>query len=378
MGVVAMPTIPTTRIAEVAVRPLDVPMREPFAIAGGATTAVRNALVRVRLAGGAVGWGEAAPLAAFNGETQPRVLRDVRSAAGDLVGRDAADWRPLLATLDERLAGSGAARAALSMAVLDAWTRAIGIPLRRVFGGAATALRSDVTVALVDPAVAARDARRIARLGVATIKIKVGGALDEDEARVRAIASAAPRAALFLDANQGFDARGALRLLRRVRRAGIEPRLFEQPVARDDWRGLADVHRLGRIRVIADESVASRADAMAMARRRCAQLVNVKLMKTGVLESWEIATIARAAGLGLMIGAMVESPLALLAAAHFAAGLGGFEVADLDTSLWFAAQPMTGGGFPRCGEYDLRRVRAGIGVAPRAGWRRFPARGERG
>ncbi|HZR83539.1 MAG TPA: dipeptide epimerase [Candidatus Binatia bacterium] len=365
----------STRIAEIAAGPLDVPMREPFAIAGGETTAVRNALVRVRLASGIVGWGEAAPLAAFNGETQAQVLREVAAAADRLVGRDVADWRPVLEAADDLLAGSGAARAALGTAIVDAATRAAGTPLRRLFGGASASVRSDVTVALVDAEAARRSARRIVRLGVDTIKVKVGAGIDEDEARVRAVAAAAPRARLLLDANQAFTAGPAIRLVRCLRRAGIAPVLFEQPVARDDWQGLADVHRLARIRVAADESVATRADAVALAARGCAQVVNVKLMKSGILAAWEIAVVARAAGLGLMIGAMVESPLAMTAAAHLAAGLGGFEFVDLDTSLWFARDPMRGVRFGRGGLYDLRVVRAGVGVVPRAAWSTAVANG---
>ena len=357
---------PTT-IARIDAAPLDVPMREPFAIAGGAATSLANVLVRVRLAGGVVGWGEGAPLAAFNGETQASVLDGVLAAAGDLVGRDVADWFAILGPLDERIA-SGCVRAALSMAVLDAWTRTLRIPLRRLFGGAQASLRSDVTVDLVDATAAAAAARRIRRLGVGTIKIKVGSGLAADEERVRAVATAAPRAALLLDANQAYDARTALVLLRRLRLRDVVPALFEQPVAAADWEGLADVHRLGRVGVAADESVSSRRDALRMAQRRSAQVVNVKLMKTGLLESWDLARICRAAGLGLMVGAMVETPLALAAAAHLGAGHGGFEFVDLDTSLWLAREPMRGVAFGARGVYDLAAVRAGIGVVPRSPW----------
>ncbi len=357
-----MPT--GTTIARIEAAPLDVPMRAPFAIAGGAATSAENVLVRVRLAGGASGFGEGAPLAAFNGETQGSVLAAVRAAKHSLVGRDAGDWLPLLRHLDEEVE-SGCARAALSMAILDAWTRSIRIPLRRLFGGSSTAVRSDVTVDLVGGREAEAAARRIRRLGVDVIKIKVGAGLAEDEERVRGVARGAPSAALFLDANQAYDARSALVLLRRLRLREIVPVLFEQPVPAGDWEGLGDVHRLGRVRVAADESVASRSDALRMARLRPAQVVNVKLMKTGLLESWDIARICAAAGLGLMVGAMVETPLALAAAAHLAAGIGGFEFVDLDTALWLARDPMRGVTFGRGGTWDLSGVSAGIGVVPR-------------
>ena len=345
--------------------PLDAEMNEPFTIATGAKTEVNNVLVRLRLKDGTEGYGEGAPLSAFNGETQAKSLAAIKSQARFLIGRPIAGFRPLLESLEERLGPRlGAAKAALGMAVLDAWCRRARIPLRILFGGAQTRVFTDVTVTIGTPQEALAAARRIVRLGVRTIKIKVGKDIEQDVERVRLIASASPRRRLFLDGNQGYTPRQSLRLLRRLKRHGITPILFEQPAAKDDWEGLSDVYRLGKVPVAADESVTSRADAWRMARERCAQVVNIKLMKSGLLEAWDIAHICRAAGLGLMVGGMVESTLAMTCAAHFAAGLGGFPFVDLDTPLWFKRDPMRGMTIGRGGLYDLSAVKAGIGVVP--------------
>jgi L-alanine-DL-glutamate epimerase-like enolase superfamily enzyme len=66
-----------------------------------------------------------------------------------------------------------------------------------------------------------------------------------------------------------------------------------------------------------------------------------------------------------MAGAMIETSLAMTCAAHFAAGIGGFQVVDLDTSLWLKNEPTRGVRIARGGLYDLANVRAGIGVSPR-------------
>ena len=340
-------------------------MNEPFEIAGGSSTEVRNVLTRVTFTDGTVGYGEGAPLAAFNDETQHSTLAAAASAGRHLVGQDAEALRPMLLRVEELLPGGGAARAALGIALADAWGRRARLPLRLAFGGTASRVRSDVTVTIVPPAQAAAAARRIKRLGVDTIKIKIGKDVDADAARVRAVNAAAPRMRLILDANQGYSPRQALALLRRLRASGVRPALFEQPCVKDDWNGLADVHRLGKIDVAADESVSSRQEALLMARRRSAQVVNVKLMKCGLLEAWDIALICRAAGLGLMAGGMVETSLAMACAAHLAAGVGGFDYIDLDTPLWLASEPMRGVRFGRGGWYDLSRVKSGIGVTPK-------------
>lgn len=348
------------RVVSLEARPLDAPMREPFEIATGVETSVNNVLVRLELSDGTVGWGEGAPMAAFDGQTQQKTLTALRGLR--LEGRPAGAWRPVLEELE---ALPGAARAGAQTAFLDAWCRRARLPLRSLFGGAEPSVRTDVTVAIVPVHEAARQAARIRAMGVDTIKIKVGKDLDDDEERVRAVEKAAPEARLLLDANQGYGPAASLELLRRLKKKRIHPALFEQPAEKDDWDGLARVERLGGVPVAADETVSSRADAVKMARLKAASVVNIKLMKCGLLEAWDIALILRGAGLRLMVGGMIESSLAMTAAAHLAAGLGGFSFVDLDTPLWFSSNPMKGVTIGRGGVYDLSRVRAGVGVRPK-------------
>ena len=88
-------------------------------------------------------------------------------------------------------------------------------------------------------------------------------------------------------------------------------------------------------------------------------------MKTGIAESLDIAAIARAAGLGLMIGGMVESMLAMTTSACFAAGLGGFAFVDLDTPMFLAENPFDGGYAQTGPRLDLGAITGGHGVSPR-------------
>jgi len=353
-----------SKIVRISAYPLNVPMREPFAIAGGAQTKVENVLVRILLADGTEGWGEAAPMPAFNKENQSGTLKAVRAQTAWLKGFPVdrrEDWGARLGT---RLARRGAARAGLEMALLDAWCRRRRIPLRTFFGGASSRVETDITIPIVSAGQAARAARGIVRRGVRTLKIKIGRDPSEDADRVIAAARIPGVQRLILDANAGYDAGQALDLLRRLARADVRPDLFEQPVPGDDWEGLRTVARRGKVPVAADESLTSPADALALARTGTVQVLNLKLMKSGLLGCLEIARIARSAGLGLMIGGLIESRLAMTCAAHLAAGFGGFSFVDLDTPLFFARDPMRGVPLRRGGVYDLSRVRAGIGVRP--------------
>lgn len=359
-------TSPTT-IRRLAVQDLNIPLHTPFGIAGGAQDVARNLLVTVELADGTLGYGEAAPFPAYNGETQDDARTAVDAARARVEGGDAREWRRIGAALREESAMVGAARCALETALLDALTRHAQLPLWAFFGGASTTLETDMTITTGSVDQAAAAARDILGRGIRVIKIKVGGGdLAADVERVLAIRAAAPGSPLMLDGNAGLSPDGALQLLAALHEADVVPVLFEQPVARDDWDGLHQVAQWGEVPVAADESAASAADVLRVVQARAAHVVNIKLMKCGVVEALDIAGACRAAGLRLMIGGNVESTLAMTVSACFAAGLGGFDFVDLDTPLFLAENPFEGGMVYRGATIDLSEIAAGHGVTPRA------------
>jgi L-Ala-D/L-Glu epimerase len=354
-----------TLVCRMTVAPLDVPLRRPFGIAGGALAIAESALVTVELADGTLGFGEAAPFPAFNGETRAAAIEATQAARAVVEGQDARSWRRIAATLHGPAAASASARCAIETAVLDALTKRAGMPLWAFFGGVERALVTDVTLPLGPADDAPRDAAARAAEGFGRLKVKVGGPTAAgDAARLFAIHAAAPRAQLMLDGNGGLSAEQALDLLADLRAGGVQPILFEQPVPGDDLDGLAEVARWGGVPVCADESVATAADALRAAAAG-ARVVNIKLMKSGVAEALAIAGAARAAGLDLMIGGMVEAKLAMSMSACFAAGLGGFAFVDLDTPLFLAEEPFSGGYAQEGERLDLSPIEAGHGAAPR-------------
>ena len=129
----------TTLIRALRVEPLDIPLFEPFGISGGAQAAANNVLVTLELADGTRGYGEAAPLPAYNGETQAQALAVLEGAQLWLVGQEASDWRRLAAEFRGRGgAWCGSAQCAFEMALLDAFLKQRGEPMWKFFGGATT------------------------------------------------------------------------------------------------------------------------------------------------------------------------------------------------------------------------------------------------
>ena len=331
-------------IANVQATALDIELTEPFGIATGAQHVAANVLVTLTLSDGTTGTGEAAPFPAVNGETQSAVLGALAAASSSLSGLDALRWRPAVAVAEHALRGTPTALAAFESALLDALCRRAGISLWSFFGGAQKELVSDITIPTGSAEHAAAAAERALRAGFATLKVKVGGVpFDHDRTRLDAIVKAAPNARLVLDANASLSADAALALLDALGHAKGQVALFEQPTAKLDLDGLRRVREHGGVPVAADESACSAADVLTLIGARAVDAINIKTMKCGILEAIDMIAVARAAGLGLMIGGMVESKLSMTVSACLAAGQGGFSFVDLDTPWFLKNAPFEGG-----------------------------------
>jgi L-Ala-D/L-Glu epimerase len=348
------------RIVGIDTQVLELELTEPFGISGGTQDRASFVLVRVALEDGTVGLGEAAPLPAYNGERVVDALAAIDAARPRLLGENARAWRRRALDLRQAARSSASARCALETAICDALARHAGSSLYDWFGGSSPgALVTDVTIPIVPPESARAAAARWWGLGFRTLKVKVGGGSDLE--RLRAVHAGAPEAALVLDANGGLDARAALDLVEALERDGVAIALFEQPVPARDWQGLAQV--AARVRVGLDESVVSAREALLAAQRLGPpHVINVKLMKSGIAEALDIVAVARAGGLSLMIGGMLESSVAMSTSACFAAGLGDFEFVDLDTPLFMLSSPLTGGFVLDGDRIDLSMIAKGHGV----------------
>lgn len=357
-------------------RPLSVPLIEPFTIATATVTATRAVLVEATLAGAsAVGIGEAAALPGVTSEDQPELLELVASAASALEGATMASVEELPARLLELVPRSAVARAGVEAALLDAWGRAAGVPVHVLLtgtdgGGAARApaahrFVTDVTLPIAAPEHMSELATAWRARGFHVFKVKVGRDLDDDMRALAAIDAAVPGARFRLDANGGYDAQEAIELLEAVARRGLAVECFEQPCARADLDGMAEVARASAVPVVADESVRDADDLRRVIAARAASAINVKLAKTGSLVlGRQLAARARAEGLAVMCGAMVETRLGLTAMAHVVAALGGVDWVDLDTAMLLADDPFEG-GYAMAGDEMRLTSGAGLDVARR-------------
>ena len=351
------------KIKDLVVQPLDLPLKEPFIIATGRKDAADNVLVKVVLDDGHIGFGEIAPSPYTTGDMRETAIAVLTQLKRVVVGREIGQWRPILADTRKTVRFQFGAHSALEIALLDAFGKACDMPLYQFYGGAITEVETDLTISLGTPKDSGAAAARAVSEGFRKIKIKVGGSsLENDHARILAIRQATPGCELSLDANQGYSPKDAVELVRRIQSDGADICLLEQPVRRDDLAGMRYVREHCGVPVAADESVVTPEDAIRVVREGAADVINIKIAKAGMLGALEIAGIAKAANLGLMIGCMMESKIGLAGSVHVACGLGGFSHCDLDSIYLLKPFECTGGFNLRGPVFSVEGIGPGTGI----------------
>ena len=359
-------------IEDAAVSILRAPLVTPFRIATGQHDELENVFLRLSTRDGIAGYGEAAVATHITGETVAATLANVRAASARLQGRRIDALEEVWREFSPAFACNRAGLAALEMALLDIASRMQGVPLYRLFAPVAAkapvlSFDTDITIVIGSLGQAREAARLFSQRGFKAFKIKIGGDEELDLKRILAVREVAPDGALILDANMGFNADRMLSFLDRLDRCGVRPVLLEQPVAKDDWDGLAAITAAlagsGTL-VCADESVGSLADARRALDQAAVSAINVKTMKSGIVEGAEIARLASSRGVSLMLGAMMESALSITASAHLAAGLGCFDFLDIDTTFFLTGELAQAPYLDGSGRFDLNLAGPGLGVEP--------------
>lgn len=361
-------------ITSLTARPLRVPLIEPFVIASGAMTETRALEIAVTIEGAlseqATGLGEAATLAPVTAESDAAILERLPRALSLLGERSFGGLREASAILDVAAAGMPVFRAGLEAALADAVAQIAGVPVAALLderaSGDTFALRTDITLPITrDPEHAVRLAVGYATRGFDCFKIKVGKDRESDVRALRAVLDAVPRSRVRLDANAGYSAADALALLDALKTERTRIECFEQPCGKHDLAGMAEVTRNAGVPIVADESIATDTDLDALLFARAASGINLKLVKQGgLVDAYRIGMRARAEGMSLMAGAMVETRLGLVSMAHVVWALDGVDFVDLDTAYLLRSDPYDGGW--TCEGPDLTlHAAAGFGVRPR-------------
>lgn len=339
------------------------PLIRPFVTSVRRADAIDVVLVEATDADGRSGWGEAATSWRVTGESPAGVSAVVTGPLADaVIGKDPADPAGA-AALAASVWGNAAARSGVECALADLSCRQRGTRLGEAFAqDAATRIRTDMTLSAAAPEELAERACEHVAAGFASLKVKVSADTDLHDSLAAVRDAVGDGVELRADANQAWDVDTAIRSIRACEDAGLELAFVEQPVAAHDLDGLARVTAAVSTPVMADESVRTIEDVHEIAHRSAADLVNIKLAKTGgPAEAWNAARAAQEAGLGVVFGCMMEGHVGVAAAASLAAAFAPRTVHDLDAAIWLQRSPVIG-GIRYDGDEILLPESAGIGV----------------
>lgn len=334
------------KITEISTAVIRIPLIRPFKTALRTVEQVEDVIVRVTADDGEQGFGEAPPTAVITGETLESIRAAVKGyIAPSMTGMDIEDIDGIMKRLHGCICHNTSAKAAVDMAVYDLYAKSLRRPLYKVLGGARSSIETDITISVNEPAQMAEDAAEAERRGFRILKVKVGTDSSKDIARISAVREAVGREMkIRVDANQAWTPREAVRIIAGMEDAGLDIELVEQPVKADDIAGMKYVTANSSTVILADESVFSPRDAIRIFEEGAADMVNIKLMKTGGLyEAQKICDIAEIYGKKCMAGCMLESKLAVSAAAHLAAGRSVITAVDLDGPSLCSTDPYEGG-----------------------------------
>jgi L-alanine-DL-glutamate epimerase-like enolase superfamily enzyme len=341
------------KITDVEIFLFDIPLTSPFRIAIGEMTAATDLLVRIRTDQGVTGLGEACPFPPISGETQATNAAAARAIRDMIVGKDPLAIDDLVRLIGPIVHSNPSAVAAFDMAFHDILGKVAGLPLFRLLGGTKNVFETDITTSLDTLEKMTAEAKGYADRGYKTLKVKVGLDPDGDFERLEAIrAAVGPKVAIRIDANQGWTVPQAVYALRKMAPLAIE--FCEQPVLASDTAGLRAVRSQSPIAIMADEALFGPADAIKLIRAEACDTFNIKIMKAGgLLNAVRIAHIADAANMRCMVGCMLETRLALTAAAHVVASQANIVYADLDGNSEHVEDPIVDGMTVKAGTLTL-------------------------
>ena len=327
---------------KVRVEKLTIHTKRAFAIARGSSDSFERVILTLEEADTA-GRGEAAPTDYYGGDAGA-----VAEALERVRVRDPWD---IEGTLRENEFLHPSALAALDAALHDLAARRLGVPVYKLLGLARPEPQSAYTLGIADPETTVRETRRLSEFPI--LKMKVGGR--DDVETVRAVAGFAD-AALWVDANEAFSPDEAPRIALELREMGVG--MVEQPVPASAGPGaMRDVAEAVRpLPVIADEGAVNAGDVPPLLG--CVSGVNVKLSKCGgIRRALQQIHTARACGMLVMLGCMVETSLGIAAAAQLS---GLVDFVDLDGAMLLADDPFDGLAY-EAGRIILPRT-PGLGV----------------
>lgn len=322
---------------------LDLPLAEPYTIAYETVSSTVNIILKLTTNTGLTGWGCAVPDKEVTGETPEEVIDNIEQYIyGLLKGQSPFQISKINYLLKKHLTGSSSSIAMVNIALYDLLARKANLPLYQLLGGYRHSIATSITIGISPLDQTLSQAKYYCKKGYKILKLKGGLDVESDIEKVLKIREQlGKRIKIRFDANQGYTVEESIGFINKTKTANIE--IFEQPSKKNKEETLGEITHSVEVPVMADESLKTLKDAFRLASNKRIDMVNIKLMKVGgILESQHINSVAKSAGLEVMVGCIDECALGISAGLHFALSSPNIEFADLDGHLDLIDDPFDG------------------------------------
>ena len=308
------------RIVQVRTVPYAIPYRKPLRFASGSINVADNVLVEIVTSDGVIGIAEAPPRPYTYGETQASIVAVIEQIfAPAIIGLSILDREQVRSRL-ARTVGNPTAKAAINMAMWDAWGKTIGTSVHSLLGGFTDRLEVSHMLGFDDPGVVAAEAVQLREtLGISSFKIKVGRRpVHLDLAVCKAVRDVlGPEAELYIDGNRGWTAAESLLAIRQLENVGLSR--VEELCPADDVLGRRWLVSQCPIPFVADESAPTPADVTREILAGAATAVSIKTARTGFSDSLRVSHLAEGLGIEAVIGNQIDAHLGTVCSLVFGA-----------------------------------------------------------
>lgn len=324
-----------------------VPLVTPFKTALRSVDHIEDLVIIIETDTGEIGVGAAPSTPVITGDTHDSIYAAITQVVFPrLNGRYIEELNELLALVHTSILANYSAKAAVETALYDLWGKLNKAPLFQLLGGKKAELTTDLTISVDTIDKMLQDCELAIKAGFDVLKIKIGLSLRDDIERIKAIYDGVGnRAKLRLDVNQGWSAKQTVFAVNQLAAQNVSLELIEQPVKANDIQGMRYISQHTVTPIMADESAFSPQQVIELITTGAADIINIKLMKTGGLSrAIRIADIADTYHIPCMMGCMLEGNIGVTAAAHLAVARSKtISLIDLDGPILGQYDPVCGG-----------------------------------
>lgn len=323
-------------IKEINIKEIKRPLKMVFSTSLGRKNTLKSIIISVRLGNGIEGKGECPTSFVSPHEDIDSIKKILKNIIPCMLNTAIDDYMEKILNLRNKFKQYPMTISGLEVALFRAYLKSRGIGEHQYWGGRLHEIETDITIPFItEKEPLNRWLKHACKKNFKAFKIKMSGNINEDMeilTYVHEILSDSMEGfSIRLDGNQGFTEKNLLKFSDQIERKGYKIELFEQPLPKDDYKGMKAVVEKIKFPIILDESVFDCQGLMFAITEGICHGINIKIAKSGISESKKMMEISRKNHIKLMVGCMTETMIGLSAGIYMAAGTGGFDFIDLDS-----------------------------------------------